>query len=130
MKQKIRNVTRPTQPSIYTTIYRRHATLDSYRVVKDLPYYSFTPSVGKSTSIMATRCSPSRPCICQRSSIANAKVSATDRMKLFEALSTHSLTRGPAGRQHEKNMHMQMLTDGKCYEIFSGFLPLIRKQRC
>jgi hypothetical protein len=47
-------------------------------------------------------------------------LSATDRMKLFEALSTHSLTRGPAGWQHEKNMHMQMLTDGKCYGIFNG----------
>jgi len=47
-------------------------------------------------------------------------LSAHDRMKLFEALSMHALTRGPAGWQHEKNMHMQMLTDGKSYEIFNG----------
>ena len=47
-------------------------------------------------------------------------LSADDRMKLFEALSTHALTRTAAGWQHEKNMHMQMLTDGKRYTIFNG----------
>jgi len=39
---------------------------------------------------------------------------------MLAILTMHSLTRGPAGWQHEKNMHMQMLTDGKCYEIFNG----------
>ena len=47
-------------------------------------------------------------------------LSADGRMKLYEALSTHSLTRTAAGWQHEKNMHMQMLTDGKRYPIFNG----------
>ena len=47
-------------------------------------------------------------------------LSAYNRMQLFEALSMHSLTRGLAGWQHEKNMHTQMLMDGKRYKIFNG----------
>jgi hypothetical protein len=47
-------------------------------------------------------------------------LSADDRMKLYEALSTHALTRSPARWQHEKNMHIEMLTDGKRYKIFNG----------
>jgi len=39
-EEKIRDITRSRQPSIYTTNHGRHATLDTNRVVKVLPCYS------------------------------------------------------------------------------------------
>ena len=117
MKEEIRDVTRSTQPPIYSTnpskardigqLSGQSSTLLFIYPIRrkgDLDY-------GDSMLAIPTM---------HLSEIFDSKCQSFPAMKLFEALSTHALTRGPAGWRHEQNLHIQMLTDGKRYEIFKG----------
>lgn len=48
------------------------------------------------------------------------QVANKERLQLFCALSSHALTRSPAGRQHEKLMHSHLGNGGVALEIFDA----------